>query len=192
MELPHRQRQPRRRPGRPDELGEIAPAGNLPFESPLNITGPTIDLSKVLQVNYNSSVPKAIVDNGYQIQAQFNNTGADTINLGGQTFSLTNFHYHDTAENQVNGYTYPMEEHFVNTSASGATTVLAVFLQLGAHNSSLVAVSRLRGDGVPARSTARPGRIFEPAGGPDGLSEGHPCLVRRLGPSLRVDRIASG
>jgi carbonic anhydrase len=36
--------------------------------------------------------------------------------------------YHDPAENHVDGYTYPMEEHFVNVSASGAVAVVAVFL----------------------------------------------------------------
>lgn len=121
----------------PLSWSEVATAGLLPFESPINLTGPTMDLSKIVSINYHSAAPKAIVNNGYQIQAQFNAIGADTITLGGQNFNLTNFHYHDPAENQVNGVTNPMEEHFVNTSASGATTVLAVFLQIGAHNNSL-------------------------------------------------------
>jgi len=122
----------------PTSWARIAPAGALPFESPINLTGPTIDLSRVLSVNYNPAVPRAIVNNGSQIQTQFSTTAsADTISLGGQTFALSNFHYHVPGENQVNGATYPMEEHFVNVSASGATTVLAVFLQEGAHNNAL-------------------------------------------------------
>jgi len=122
----------------PASWATIAPAGTLPFESPINLTGPTIDLSRVLSINYNPAVPRAIVNNGSQIQTQFSTTaGADTITLGGQTFALSNFHYHVPGENQVIGTTYPMEEHFVNVSAAGATTVLAVFLQEGAHNNAL-------------------------------------------------------
>ena len=39
--------------------------------------------------------------------------------------------------NTVDGRSYPMEERFVNISASGATTVVAVFLRLGDHNAAL-------------------------------------------------------
>src|SRR5207249_916718 len=102
------------------------------------ITGPTVDLGQVLKVSYTNTVPSAIVNNGHQIQVQFpaNNT-TDTITLNGQQYSLAQFHYHDPSEHTVNGQGFSMEEHFVNTSASGAETVLAVFLQLGAHNKAL-------------------------------------------------------
>lgn len=125
----------------PAAWATIAPAGTLPFESPINITGPTINLSQYLTINYSNSVPRAIVNNGgYPVEVTFPSNAPDTITLGGQQYSLTQFHYHDTAENQVNGYTYPMEEHFVNVSASGAETVVAVFLQLGAYNPALQTV----------------------------------------------------
>jgi carbonic anhydrase len=116
----------------------VAPAGDLPFESPINITGAPTDLSWVLSVNYNDAVPKQIINNGAQIQVQFPTNGADTITLGGQLYDLSQFHYHDTSENTVNGKSYTMEEHFVNLNpTTGAETVLAVFLQLGAHNTAL-------------------------------------------------------
>ena len=115
----------------------IAPAGNLPFESPINLHGPTVDLSRVLSVHYNDAVPKQVVDNGHQFQVQFTSSTADTVTVGGQEFRLAQFHYHGPAESTVNHHTYAMEEHFVNVSASGAETVLAVFLKLGAHNDAL-------------------------------------------------------
>ena len=96
-----------------------------------------MDLSQYLTINYANTVPKAIINNGAQIQTQFNTSPSDSINLDGTTYDLSQFHYHDPAENQVNGYTCPMEEHFVNVSASGAETVIGVFLQLGAFNPSL-------------------------------------------------------
>ena len=116
----------------------IAPAGDLPFESPINLKGPTVDLSKVLTVNAAPAVPSAIINNGHQIQVQFATpSAADAITVNGTPFFLTQFHYHDPAENLVNGHRYRMEEHFVTTSASGAESVVAVFLQLGKHNNAL-------------------------------------------------------
>jgi carbonic anhydrase len=116
----------------------VAPAGNLPFESPINITVPPINLSPYLSINYNNSIPTDIVNNGHQIQVQYSTPNpSDTINVGGQVFDLAQFHYHDPSEHTVNGHGYTMEEHFVNTSAAGAETVVAVFLQLGAHNDAL-------------------------------------------------------
>jgi carbonic anhydrase len=121
----------------PAAWSTIAAAGDKPFESPINITGAPIDLSPYLTINYADSVPSAIVNNGAQIQVQFPSTAGASITLDGETFQLSQFHYHDTAENQIDGYTYPMEEHFVNVSASGAVTAVAVFLQLGAHNAAI-------------------------------------------------------
>jgi carbonic anhydrase len=121
----------------PSSWQAIAPEGAAPFESPINIQGPATDLSSVLTINYPNTTPTKVINNGHQLQAQFPATTTDTIAVAGQSFSLSQFHYHDPSENQVNGTTYPMEEHFVNVSASGAETVVAVFLQLGAHNSAL-------------------------------------------------------
>ena len=115
----------------------VAPAGDLPFESPINITAPPIDLSPYLSVHYTNNVPSQIINNGHQIQVQFTGSSADTISVGGVPFELAQFHYHDPSETTVNGHGYTMEEHFVNTSAAGADTVVAVFLQLGAHNNAL-------------------------------------------------------
>ncbi|MDB5349995.1 MAG: carbonic anhydrase [Planctomycetota bacterium] len=121
----------------PASWATIAPAGTLAFESPINITGPPIDLSKVLTVNYANAVPTQEINNSHQIQVQFAPTTGDTITVGGQQSTLAQFHYHDPSENAVNGHIFSMEEHFVNLSASGAETVVAVFLQLGAHNAAL-------------------------------------------------------
>ncbi len=115
----------------------VAPAGELPFESPINISTPPIDLRPYLSINYNSEQAEDVINNGHQIQVQFSGSSADTIDVGGTPFELAQFHYHDPSENQVYGNGYSMEAHFVNESASGAETVVAVFLQLGAYNSAL-------------------------------------------------------
>ncbi len=121
----------------PASWSTITTQGNAPFESPINLNGAPIDLSQYLTIHYASAAPTQVINNGSQIQAQFAANGADTITLAGISYNLLQLHYHDPAENLVNGTTYPMEEHFVNLSASGAETVVAVFLQLGAHNDAL-------------------------------------------------------
>jgi carbonic anhydrase len=121
----------------PPFWGTVAPAGNEPFQSPINITGPTVDLGQYLTINYNDAIPSRVVNNGSQIQTQFNSTGVDTITLDGQVENLTQFHFHVTSENTVNGVSYPMEIHFVNQNAAGALSAVTVFVQLGAHNDAL-------------------------------------------------------
>lgn len=118
----------------------VAPAGDLPFESPINLRGPTVDLSQVITVKYAPEVPKAIINNGHQIQVQYSTktpNPADQVSVGGTPFYLAQFHYHAPAENLIDGHRYLMEEHFVNVSATGADTVLTVFLKLGRHNNAL-------------------------------------------------------
>ncbi|HEX8201690.1 MAG TPA: carbonic anhydrase family protein [Isosphaeraceae bacterium] len=122
----------------PEAWNAVAPAGNLPFQSPIDITGATTDLGSVLTVHYGNAVPRQIVNNGHQIQVQFPSAGStDTITIGGQGFTLAHFHFHDPSETTVDGRAFPLEEHFVNTAATGAQAVVAVFFQVGAHNPAL-------------------------------------------------------
>ena len=117
----------------------VAPAAAWPFQSPINITGKSIDLASILSINYNANVPSKAIDNGHQIQVQFpTNNPADTITLLGQTSDLAQFHYHFPSETTVNGRHFTGEEHFVNVDpVTGAETFVAVFLQLGPHNAAL-------------------------------------------------------
>ena len=120
----------------PAAWGSIASAGTEPFESPVNLKGPTVNLGNLLSINFNG-VPKDIINNSHQIQVQFNRSASNAVTIAGTQFDLTQFHYHDTSENVVNGKHAAMEEHFVSTSASGAEAVVAVFLKVGAHNNAL-------------------------------------------------------
>jgi carbonic anhydrase len=115
-----------------------APGGNLPFESPINITAKPINLDTVLAVHYAKSTPTSIINDGHQIQVQyFPASTKDYIVAGGTTSDLAQFHFHDPSETTINGKHAAMEIHFVNTSTAGAVSVVAVFLELGAHNDAL-------------------------------------------------------
>ncbi len=121
----------------PAGWANIAPAGFESFESPINLHGPTVDLGRVLSVNYAPAVPSKAINNSHQIQVQLAPGSGDTITAGGTTYSLAQFHYHGPAENTVNHHAYSIEEHFVNLSVSGGEAVIAVYFKVGAHNSAL-------------------------------------------------------
>ena len=58
----------------PAYWADIAPAGKLPFQSPININTRTmkaVNLDTVLHVNYHTSTPTTIVNNSHQIQVQY-------------------------------------------------------------------------------------------------------------------------
>jgi carbonic anhydrase len=117
----------------------VAPAADEPFQSPINITTKPTNLAAILSVNYNAMTPSKTINNGHQIQVQFPTSNpADTISLVGATYDLSQFHFHSPSETTVNGQHFLAEEHFVNTNpVTGAETVVAVFLKLGAHNNAL-------------------------------------------------------
>jgi carbonic anhydrase len=125
----------------PQHWDTIAPSGDLPFQSPISLRGRTVNLDKVLSIHYDSVAPSDIMNNGKQIQVEYKEPSAnDSIKLGGTTFDLTQFHYHDPAENLVGKHQYTMEEHFVNESDSKAEAVVAVFLKIGARNHALAPI----------------------------------------------------
>jgi carbonic anhydrase len=151
---------PKNGPVGPQAWATIAPEGNSPFESPININVPPIDLSRYLTVNYNAVVPLQLINNGAQIQVQFPASPADTVTVGAPgtgntpvTSYLTQFHYHLPSENTVSGAHYTMEEHFVNIAPNGAETVVAVFLKLGAFNSALESVLSAAAASLPVSGT---------------------------------------
>jgi carbonic anhydrase len=132
----------------------IAPAGNEPFESPLNIKTPATDLSRVLSVNFNDGVTRRLLNNGHQIQVQFPATTGNTLMAGGQTFTLTQFHIHEPSETTVQGRHYALEGHFVTASPTGGEMVLGIFFKLGAHNPALDPILAAASNATTSGSTA--------------------------------------
>jgi len=115
-----------------------------PFESAINITGQTVNLSKYLSIHYVATkqyTQKVTSSNagspGYQLQA----TGfavENTMRVNRTDFELKNIHFHEATENIVNGSPPGvMEVHFVNESAAGGEAVLALFIKVGRNNPTL-------------------------------------------------------
>lgn len=151
---------PQNGPVNPYAWDTIAPAGNLPFESPIDIRTPYTDLGRVLSVNFNPAVPTKIVNNGHQFQVQFPaNNPSDTLNVDGVTYNLAQFHYHSPSETQFLGGTAPLEEHFVATSAAGGEAVLTVFFQVGAHNDALDPILNAAVANLTKSGSSTPGTV---------------------------------
>jgi carbonic anhydrase len=109
----------------------ITTAGDLPFQSPININVPPINLTPYLSVNFQDAVPVSVINNGHEIKVQFSPSPVNSINLGGTQFEVQNLHFHDPSEDQVDGAGYSMEMHIVTKSTADALTALAVFLDVG-------------------------------------------------------------
>jgi carbonic anhydrase len=112
-------------------------AGNLPFESPINITGRATNLSKYLAIKYHDTKDGQVTITSKDVVVEAPSSKSDSIDVNGREFGLEKLHFHAPSENHVDGRAYSMEEHFVNMNAAGAISVLGVFLKLGAHNPAL-------------------------------------------------------
>ena len=124
-------------------------AGNLPFESPINITGRATNLSKYLTITYHDTEDGQVTITPVEVKAPSFNS--DSIDVDGQEFGLEQFHFHAPSENHVDRRAYSMEEHFVNMNAAGAISVLGVFLKLGAYNPALQPILGRCHGGRPCR-----------------------------------------
>jgi carbonic anhydrase len=77
----------------------------------------------------------AATDNGHTIQV--NAPTGETLAVGGDVYSLVQFHFHAPSEHTVNGEHYPMEMHFVHASQDGRLAVMGFFVEEGMENQGL-------------------------------------------------------
>ena len=94
-----------------------------------------------------------VLNNGRTIQV--NVPEGSTIQIGGVTSRLTQFHFHGPSEHAVNGKRFAMEAHFVHTQANGDITVLAVFLTPGGQNALFSTIMRAAPQKADGKSTTR-------------------------------------
>jgi len=71
---------------------------------------------------------------------EFNYDSGSTIEWKGDTYTLKQFHFHNSSEHQVQSNAFPMEAHLVHENASGKWVVIGVFVTAGAENKVLKAV----------------------------------------------------
>jgi len=116
---------------------EYALAKNGKRQSPIDLTAGDMTDVPALEVSY-APTKLNIVNNGHSIQVNYD--GGSSAMLGGDRFSLLQFHFHSPSEHTVAGKHYPMEMHLVHRNAEGKLGVIGVFLEEGAQNAALATV----------------------------------------------------
>lgn len=100
-------------------------------QSPLDLVGPVSARQPQLEFRW-SKRPDTIVNNGHTIQLNF--AAGDTLKVGDETYTLTQFHFHHPSEHLVHGKAAAMEAHFVHAGEGGGLAVVGVFMMPGKAN----------------------------------------------------------
>lgn len=73
-----------------------------------------------------------LINTGHSIQVNF--PQGDALTIGGEVYSLVQFHFHGPSEHTVRGRRFPMEMHLVHMSAERKLAVIAVLIEQGKPN----------------------------------------------------------
>jgi len=104
-----------------------------------------------------------IVRNGHAVEAEMGEGAADHLTLGGEAYTMVQFHLHHPAEHRINGRSYPLEVHLVHRSERGGLTVVGVLFAQGRANPALQQmIDHAKSDDEADRVTIDP-RAFLPS-----------------------------
>jgi 5'-nucleotidase len=123
--------------------GDIGPEfwGNLSEEydlcatgiqqSPIDITGATPQEGGIT-FNYQPTLLSNVINNGHTIQVMYD--AGSTIEVGGVTYNLIQFHFHVPSEHTEDGTPAAMELHLVHQNADESLAVVGVLMDQGQEN----------------------------------------------------------
>lgn len=115
-------------------------------QSPINITTNNTTFVKNLDpllFTLNSDTQLKVINNGSPgvdktaARANVVDPGAGSVTIGGDTYRLSQFHFHTPAEHLENGYKFPMEMHLVFADAKDNLLVVGRWVEEGAFNKAL-------------------------------------------------------
>lgn len=119
----------------PAHWGDLSPEFHMckdgKSQTPIDIVGAVSKDQPKLNFNYKDTT-LAVVNNGHTIKANY--AEGSSINVGGETYQLLQFHFHSLSENKVEGKYFPLEAHLVHKSAAGKLAVVGVLFEEGAAN----------------------------------------------------------
>ena len=128
-----------------------SPSGH---QSPIDIDA-VIEDSRLDTLNLLlSEMPFTLINNGHTIMATPKFGG--TLRLDGDTYTLTQFHFHTLSEHTVEGNRGVMELHAVFTDANGNNAVIGMLYKIGRPN---LFVQQLIAAGLPKLTTSAPATI---------------------------------
>lgn len=115
-------------------------------QSPINITTNNTTFEKNLSpllFTLNSDTQLKVINNGSPgvektaARANLVDPGAGSVTVGGDTYRLSQFHFHTPAEHLENGYKFPMEMHMVFADANNNLLVVGRWVEEGTFNKAL-------------------------------------------------------
>jgi carbonic anhydrase len=123
----------------PQHWAEDYPDCGRKDQSPVDITTSQSAKLPEIEFHYRSS-PLFIENNGHTIQVDFpeSEASANTVTIGGEEYKLTQFHFHQPSEEELQGHSQDMVVHLVHLRGEGVymrLAVVAVLLKAGAANS---------------------------------------------------------
>ena len=121
-----------------DDIG-FPTCGDGTAQSPVNIrTGKVAKVRTApLILGYESS-DLAVKNTGHVVEVSIPAGVENTLLIGGDEYTLLQYHFHAPSEHAVNGRLADLEAHFVHTNAEGGTAVVGVFYHLGHHGNEVV------------------------------------------------------
>jgi carbonic anhydrase len=122
----------------PQHWAENYPDCGRKDQSPIDIKSSQSAKLPEIEFHYRSA-PLFIENNGHTIQVDFPDSAAsaNTITIGGEEYRLTQFHFHQPSEEQLQGHSDDMVVHLVHLRGEGVyvrLAVVAVLLKAGTAN----------------------------------------------------------
>jgi carbonic anhydrase len=123
-----------------------------------------------LSLSYDAS--ELVIENtGHVVEVPIPAGVEDVLHIGGDRYSLTQYHFHTPSEHTVNGRHADVEGHFVHTNAAGDIAVVGVFYRIGPRPNRLLETilrnaPETSGEEAELHSEANPADLFK---GVDGL-----------------------
>ena len=128
----------------------------------------------------------AIENTGHVVEVPIPPGVEDVLQIGGDRYQLTQYHFHAPSEHTINGRHADVEGHFVHTNAAGDTAVVGVFFRIGRRPNPLLETILLNapetsGEEGPPLGEANPAELFRGLEGARAKHGPGPCrLVLRL------------
>ena len=142
-----------------------------------------------LLLSYDAS-ELAVENTGHVVEVPIPAGVEDVLQIGGDRYQLTQYHFHAPSEHTVNGRHADVEAHFVHTNAAGDTAVVGVFFHIGRRPNPLLETILLNapetsGEEGPSLGEANPAELFSGLEGSRSEARGRPRRrVLRLRGSL--------
>lgn len=137
-------------------------------QSPIDIVATERQPLPALEVDYRPT-PLRLVHDGHTVRVRFpagrasGGGAASRLKVGASVMTLSQFHFHLPAGDQVRGEVFPLGMHFLHKAPDGRLVPMVLLWRVGDENAALAALlPHLPAAGAPERSV--PGVSVDPAG----------------------------